>query len=307
MVISPDHIFEVFTTFPAIAQSSRWTAILNRAPIAPVDLIRRAGQLHTLRSLSHNPPSPFLVIKGPALAELAYPSPLQRHSLDLDILVEFEHIDEWLEHLNRAGFEGEGEDLRPHAVNQIALKSPLGIVELHWALALPPIPTPTFSELLQNAQTVMIGDLKILTLGPLDGAVHLCLHFHQHLGDPSILMDLALWLVALDLRSEDVLATSDRWKLGHITTIALYILGRLECASSVKVPPAIASLGELLLEEYQSGRTLEGDEINHFMFQLLSMTLLPNPGRAVLKRLFLGPHQLGNMLGKWTSFSLKQQ
>lgn len=307
MVISPDHIFDVFAIFPAIAQSSRWTAILNRAPIAPVDLIRRAGQLHILRSLAHDPPSPFLVIKGPALAELAYPSPLQRHSLDLDILVEFDHIDEWLKHLNRAGFEGEGEDLRPHAVNQIALKSSLGIVELHWALALPPIPTPSFAELLENSQIVMVGDIKILTLGPLDGAVHLCLHFHQHLGDPSVLMDLALWLAAFDLCSEDVQATSDRWGLGHIPALALYMLGQLECAPAIEVPPAIASLGDLLLEEYQAGRTLEGDEINHFIFQLLSMTLLPNWGRSVAKRLFFGPHQLGNMLGKWTSFSLKQQ
>jgi len=302
-----DHIIGVFTTFPAITQSTRWQAVLNHAPVTTLDLIRRAAHLRILRLLLHDQPSPFLVMKGPALAEIAYPSPLQRQSLDLDILVAPDQVHDWIDHLKGVGFESDTDDLRPHAMNQIALTSPLGIVELHWALALPPIRTPSFTDLLEDAQSVMIGDLEILTLGPLDGAVHLCLHFHQHLGDPSIMMDLALWIGALELSSEEVATRSCDWGLGQIAELPLYMIGILGCAPPINSPLVLASLGDLLLEEFRAGRSLEGEELEGYIFQLLSMTLLPNWWRPVVHRLFLGPHRVGNLLGKRIWFSQKLQ
>lgn len=307
MTVQADQIFKVFATFPTIARSTRWRAILNQAPINTIDLIRRAAQLRILRSLIQDQPSPFLVIKGPALAELAYPSPLQRHSIDLDILIAPDQVYAWLDHLKHAGFDTDVEELRPHAMNQIALRSPLGIVELHWALALPAVPTPPFEVLLEYAQTVTVGDLDILTLGPLHGAVHLCLHFHQHLGDPSVLMDLALWVARFDLYPEAIMDVAHAWGLGQIAPLALYLLGRLNCVGPISVPPTLAAVGDLLLEEYQAGRSLEGDDVEHFIYQLLSMMLLPNWWRPMALRLFLGPHRVGNVLGKWMSFSPKLQ
>lgn len=127
---------------------------------------------------------PWLVIKGPALAELAYPRPDMRAYSDLDVLVPDSAIDDSVRVLDAAGFSPIGRDLayaRRHDEGQLSMQSPMGVaLDLHWELVkdrrmreLFILPT---AALMDRAREVTVCGQAVKTLDPSDTLLHVALH-----------------------------------------------------------------------------------------------------------------------------------
>lgn len=292
-------IFEKFLEFPVLATTPKWHALLSSEPITIEDRLRFAAHVLIIKELAVEPPSDFLLLKGVGLAKLVYPSPLKRHSVDVDILVDPKSVEAWIEFLNRRGFDGSIAANRL-ATNQAVFYHKLGVLELHWALGMPPVPAIPFPQLLDRSCEISINDTSIRALAPLDGALHLCIHFHQHLGSPSVLLDLALWVDTFEISPVDLIAHAATWGLESVVKVPLALLSIIQM---IPVPPNVLpyehAIAELLLEGYRKGLPLEfTTPIVHYFYQLLSCLLLPQPLRALSTRLFFGQHKFGRALNR---------
>jgi len=297
--VNASEIIQRFSTVPALGGDPAWQPVFRAGRPSIKDAVRHATYRALLQTLLTSAPSDFLVIKGPVLAQLVYPEPLLRPSGDLDIFVDFTHLKEWIRFLEASGFTWDEGATRPLAMNQTSFTHKTSAkIDLHWALALPTIPAPTFKVAWSTRRYVSLGDMAVPTLGPLNGAIHLILHFHQHVGNPRILLDFALWWHRFHLNLDDILKTAELYGLERVVRLAVQIL-HLMGVTDVNFPtPFIKALAEVIYENWMLGDSLEGDDLRSYTFHTMALLLLRGGQLSrMAQHLAFGPHRLGSRLG----------
>ena len=134
---------------------------------------------------------PFLVIKGPVLAERYYPSPDLRAYNDLDVLVRPGDFPRATDAIVAAGgqiLDRNWELLRSESRGQMHVSLPLGsVADVHWHLLNRGVVREDFriptGELFDRRRSVAIGGGSVSTLDPVDTLLHLCLHASLSGGD----------------------------------------------------------------------------------------------------------------------------
>ncbi len=140
------------------------------------------------------PVGPVVLLKGEPLAVALMGDAALRTSTDVDLLLAPPQIKPAIAALAALGYRAEA--LRPWTYNQVMLTAPkLVPIELHWRLALPPLPAPAVAEVLAQRQGCSLWPGTALSILPPDLCfIHLLLHAHQHLGALKTLVDIAAWL-----------------------------------------------------------------------------------------------------------------
>jgi hypothetical protein len=129
-----------------------------------------------------------VVLKGSAVAHLAYPDPAQRMFGDNDLLLRSEQFDDAVELLCRTGYTRQTTEARPGFERRFAKGTTLSgeagdELDLHRNLVF-----GTFGfrieldELFRSTQTFEVGGRQLLGLGPETRLLHAC--YHAGLGDP---------------------------------------------------------------------------------------------------------------------------
>ena len=127
----------------------------------------------------------WAVVKGPVLAELAYPSVDLRTYTDLDLLVHPSDLERAVQVLE-AEFEGEVFErnwtfMAERQRGELQVNLPGGLfADVHWHLLIDPrlrrqIRLDTV-ELLRRARPVSLAGIAVPTLDPADAAIHLIVH-----------------------------------------------------------------------------------------------------------------------------------
>ncbi len=260
--------------------------------------ISHLGRLQLAKLVEQAAPRPYLTMKGLPLAALLYDPPERRLSTDVDIVVDPQDLPIIVSSLEGAGLKSTQRYLRPFSMNQVSLihQSSRLAVDLHWRIALPHLPVPTFDELWVERQTVNVGGLEINTFGPNFGALHLLIHAHQHLFEPRTLLDLALWLEKFDNRSR-YLALAEHYGWSRVARVAdalihQIVLNRQDASFE-------GQLAEMILWEWTDGRKFQDLSTRSFVFQILSVLLIDDaPLLRSLRYLAVGPHRVGTTIDR---------
>jgi hypothetical protein len=166
------------------------------------------GQLDQILELLE-PSIDTVLLKGEPLGDILFGDRRARQTTDIDLLVRPAQLDEAIRRLQEEGYEPD-KTSRPQleTSNQFRLIHPSkpGVVELHWLIADPWVPSPTSGELFASASRRQIDNLEVEYLSSPMVALHLFLHFHNHMGYLKSLVDVAAWL---DSHSEQPEALSE--------------------------------------------------------------------------------------------------
>lgn len=176
---------------------------------------------------------PWLVVKGPALAEMVHPSPTLRPYGDLDIVVPGATLPSAVRALEAAGgrVRTDWQEAREQEAGELEVVLPSGgSVDLHWHLLNESRHRGSFritmAELFDRARTVLVGSTQVRTLDPTDTVLHVALHGCLAGGSRLLhLKDLELTLEGAD---RGLLATRAReWGATLVLTL---MLARLDAA-----------------------------------------------------------------------------
>ena len=127
---------------------------------------------------------PWLVFKGPILAEFVYPRADLRSYLDLDIVVRRQDFATAVEALQDEGsklLDRNWELLLRREVGQLHVELPFGtLADLHWHVLnraeIRRSMTISMDDLFDRARKVTLNDTSVLTFDPVDSLLHLCVH-----------------------------------------------------------------------------------------------------------------------------------
>jgi hypothetical protein len=149
---------------------------------------------------------PVLVLKGPALASLVYPSLAIRPMDDVDLFVGAEHQGHLAEILCGHGYRNDlrgEEDFLP-ASRSVSIDVHTGLLNTTRIPARGALWPVTFDELWIRSQVCVLAGIPVRTLGPRDTIFHLAIHtvHHHGLGGAMWMLDLLgclrAWPRALD-------------------------------------------------------------------------------------------------------------
>jgi len=147
-----------------------------------------------------------LVLKGPALASLVYPSPAVRPMDDVDLLVAAEHRDHLAEILHGHGYRNDlrgEEDFLP-ASRSVSIDVHTGLLNTTRIPARGALWPMTFDDVWAHSQVCVLAGIPVRTLGPRDTILHLAIHtvHHHGLGGAMWMLDLLAclrtWPSAID-------------------------------------------------------------------------------------------------------------
>lgn len=192
--------------------------------------------------------TPWAVLKGPVLAELAYPRPDLRAYADLDVLVPPAAMAETVRAVEAGGGHVVDRNwtlLRGTNRGELNLRLPGGsMLDLHWHLLVTPEERAAFAlpteEVLGRAGPVALGagprPLTVPALDPADTVVYLALHAMLAGGHRlGWLADLR-WVAAMPgLHWDDVV---DRARRARAAAAVALLLERAALALGAPVPPA---------------------------------------------------------------------
>lgn len=173
---------------------------------------------------------PWLVVKGPVLAEIGYGDPGARLYEDLDLVVSPSDLSPAIDGIETAG--GRVADLNwPMMVKshraEIPVMLPLGMLgDLHWDLLVTPNIRSRFSlplgELLEHRRTVRPGGIEVDTLDVIDGLLYLCLHGSLSGGHQLVwLKDLDQMVANEPPDWDELVRRARRYRLGLVAAIQL--------------------------------------------------------------------------------------
>jgi len=181
---------------------------------------------------------PVLLLKGMHLATDVYSSSGLREMSDIDLLVDHAHLEAAAGVLREAGYEpvvdvpvATGVAAGHHLSRMI--KPGVAGFEIHWTIAAPDTGLVIDPQgLWARAKPVKIGPAKVLTLGPDDLLLHLCLHAtHQHVMEMGLRPLCDLTVVIERYRDEldwDAIQRRARsWRCARGVYIALELGSRL--------------------------------------------------------------------------------
>ena len=124
---------------------------------------------------------PALPYKGPALAAMAYGSPVLRQPGDLDVLVPGDQLAAARAVLEELGYRDVGPDARPaHYQHAMIRDGDAVLVELHWAFAPRYFRFPLDPRVL-GREPILLDGCMVDTIAPGDLLVALCVHGARHL------------------------------------------------------------------------------------------------------------------------------
>ncbi len=270
---------QLATTRPTLDETLRWAVQLNVTKVL-LDLFPEA-----------------LILKGQPLAVLSVPNPPTRWMSDIDFLIDEQDVDAAILKLEGIGFV-QASEVTTWAYNQIMFTHPQWntTVELHWRLAMPMFPCPSYQELSSRKATIKIGDVAVPTLSLEDTVIHLGLHLIQHLGEPRIAIDLA---GLLDRHS-------DKLDFFRLRTIAAhYGLERIvELAMATADPDhptddvMARSIARSLWELWREGSVRTPHKATDYPLQMATGLLLTRDrGRAMAVGVITGFYRVGNNHG----------
>ncbi len=188
---------------------------------------------------------PWLVVKGPVLAELHYTRPDLRSYSDLDVVVPASAVDDVLAALGEQGatlLDRNWRLLRELQVGEVLLRlRHETLLDLHWHLFTAPALRQTFrpsmAELLERARPARVGGTAIRTLDPLDTLVHLGAHATLSGGHRLVwLKDLERVVAGAPPNWDDLVARARSWGMGPAVALAL---SRARRALAVPVPAGV--------------------------------------------------------------------
>lgn len=282
----------------------------------------------------------YVILKGSPLSERLYGGPDWRDSGDIDVLIRYKDMDEVIRRMEAVGFRPEpGHQPQPWVNNEYHLISnELGVVvELHWSLALPRVPSPSADKLLKaRVWHAGEGGLQIPVLDRESGLLQACYHFHHHAGFLKGLFDIAGWLDryegSLDFAAIDALAGSlgvrglVQWPLsvlaqvtnldvpGRRDTIGAIVMG-WSWFSRITLKGVLANSNRISGDHALAFKTQEILKGQVLLWSVSSMTLLDTPEarlKGILSPIFLGPDAMSAKLGKptpdletWARISLR--
>jgi len=266
---------------------------------------------------------PCVVLKGSPLSKLLFDDPFLRSTSDIDLLVHPRDVARALTCLSAAGCRRlDNKPLKPWAYNQVALAfGPLNVlVELHWALALPSLPSPEVDVLLAHAQPAKHEHPSTLSIE--HTFFSLVYHFQQHHGAPKTTVDLAAWLdrfgetadweaiagLAHDLGIEGLIAWAlgcierltrtqapgPRWR--HNTASRLWSVASERLCRGILARAAIPDIALLMV-----GSDEFSDKLLNVVVQTLALWPLDRAMVRVARSvqwLLLGPHRHGTWLAQ---------
>jgi hypothetical protein len=173
---------------------------------------------------------PWLVVKGPVLAEVLYTRRDQRAYSDLDVVVPRGALEATVHRLVDHGavpVDPDWAELLARRRGEFELRLPSGtVVDLHWRLINMPQVRDRFAiivpRLFERARTVEIEARRYRTLGREDTIVHLALHAVLSGGDRLVwIKDLERALAAGQQDWDVVAATARSW--GALPALALQL------------------------------------------------------------------------------------
>ncbi|TAM69482.1 MAG: hypothetical protein EPN48_08985 [Microbacteriaceae bacterium] len=130
----------------------------------------------------------WVLAKGPAAADLIWPSPDMREYVDIDLFVhpaDFAEALAALESLGCALVDRNWPEIRKRKRAELALTAPAGTpIDLHWDMAVPPSLRSAFSTdmigmLSRRRHTVLGSGVAVFTFDPVDTVLHLAFHAAQ--------------------------------------------------------------------------------------------------------------------------------
>lgn len=211
-----------------------------------VDHLRALGDLRFLHDVLDGAQVPWLVIKGPTLAEPVHGDPTLRGYADLDIVVPAASLRSAITALTAAGAELLARNwtlLLAEMKGELSLVLPSGTeLDLHWHLLNDQDRRASFpirmAELFERSGTVQVGGLEVPTLDPADTVVYVALH--------SVLSgaDRLIWLKDVERLLERGIAPldaiEDRARRWNAELALAAVLDRVD--ATIGLPPAGAAL-----------------------------------------------------------------
>lgn len=185
------------------------------------------SQLLHLATLLEQAGIEFRVLKGAALAALAYPDQALRSYGDIDILVrpaQFEHTVDFLE---REGYQrafGWHRVGQAHDKGTVLFTSDDDCIDLHYALSRGPygklVPA---ADLFTRPQAFLLGGRRLPALPPAERFVHVCLHarIQNHPVRLLSVRDVAQCALGTDLDWDMVRQLCARWQVSWVVSEAI--------------------------------------------------------------------------------------
>jgi Uncharacterised nucleotidyltransferase len=173
---------------------------------------------------------PFLVVKGPVLAERYYPTPDLRTYNDLDVVVPPSAFERATEALLAAGSELLDRNwtlVRSETRGQLHAKLPLGsLIDVHWHLLNRRVVRADFgiatAELFERRRVVPVGTRPLPTLETTDTLLHLCLHASLSGGDRLIWLKDIERVISLEPPAwDEVVSRARSWGAARSVAISL--------------------------------------------------------------------------------------
>ncbi|MFP4600463.1 MAG: nucleotidyltransferase family protein [Persicimonas sp.] len=297
---------------PPESAKEQWRRHVARLALYRRELSRTVAVLGKL--------GPVVVLKGEPLARLLFGDALMRNTTDMDLLITPDRVGEAVRVLEPLGYlPMHDARAKPWTYNQLALihRQYGTVVELHWRIAFPHLPSPPAKQLLAETTPVAVDSNTYRTLRPELLFLHLCYHFHQHRGFLKGLLDITGWLDRFEDSAdlEEIAQIADRLGVGGVLQWPLHTLAHFAgyrsrlmrhdvdmCVrswaaySSAKLEREFVELrptgavGRFLDEQSFGAKLLTS------IAQGLSMTVADGWHRkatTAIKPVILGPHRLG--------------
>ncbi|MGI8684023.1 MAG: nucleotidyltransferase family protein [Acidimicrobiales bacterium] len=207
--------------------------------------VRALGELARLAPALDGMGGPWLVMKGPVLAELHYSRPDLRSYTDLDVVVPTTAVGHALAAVEATGgyvLDRNWPLLRELEVGEILVRLRHGtLLDLHWHLFNVPAVRRTFrssmAEILERSRPAVLARTAVRTLDATDTLVHLGAHATLSGGHRLVwLKDLDRVIASGPPPWDDVVATARAWGVGPAVALSL---DRARRILAVPVPPGV--------------------------------------------------------------------
>jgi hypothetical protein len=208
-----------------------------------------SAELGAVAQVLEGLPYPWLVLKGPVLAELAYGDVGLRQYGDLDLLTSragFGRVLVAIEHAGGRLLEANWPLMKRIGRGEMMLRLPQGgLGDLHWDLVCDFAPRARFAvptdELLERAVPAQLSGTNVKVLEPTDQVLHLCLHGALAGGHQLVWLKDIERAVASSLPDWDALVDrARRYRLGLVCAL---MLQRARSVLGAEVPSAV--IGDL--------------------------------------------------------------
>lgn len=209
--------------------------------------LRSLADLDAVRAILDDADIPFLVVKGPAIAERLYPTPDLRVYDDLDLLVAPADFSRTIDALEASGLtlmDRNWELIRGEGRGQLHLRLPLGtLADVHWHLLNREVVRSAFDlrvePLFERSREIELLGKPTRTLDAVDTLLHLGVHAALSGADRLLWLKDLERAVAVDAPDwDEVTVRAREWRAGPALAVTL---ARSQRALGTPIPPEALS------------------------------------------------------------------